>query len=110
MLDVKKLLAKILTNRPDIKVVYFFWTMSPSASAGSRLLQNASPSNSSTPSAEPAGYTFVCWIDIWSNGWVGAPYASSPANRTTDIWTATAKSTTSGASIGGLALYKKTID
>lgn len=111
MLSTKKLIAKLLTEhtKPTIKAVRFGWVCSPAFNAGSRLLQNASPSNSTNPSDEPAGYTFLCWLEIASNGWVGAPYPANPTGRTTSIWCPTAKGATTGPSIYGVALYIKNI-
>lgn len=104
--SLKELVKKILTNmKSPIKVVQYGWVASPSFSAGSRLLQDASPANSTSPNSEPSGYTFLCWMQFASNGWVGAPYAAAPTSSVTDIWSPTAKSTTSGTSIYGVALY-----
>ena len=106
MVDVKELLAKTLENMHlPLKVVRFKWVCSSSYAAGSRLIQNANPSNSSNPSAKPSGYTFLCWIQIISVGWVGAIYAENPESETTSIWTASAKGSTSNESVQGIALY-----
>ena len=88
-----------------IKTVLFGWVCSPAFSAGSRLIADASPSNSINPSDVPSGYTFVCWVQLTSVGWVGAPYMSSPNSVTSNIWSPTQKPATSGTSITGLALY-----
>lgn len=97
-------LAEITSRKNPIKVVQYGWWVSPTAAAGTRLLQNASPSNSTTPT-EPQGYTFLAWVQFASIGWVGAIYPSGPLNKATDIFTATAKPSTSGVSVIGTALY-----
>ncbi len=106
MVDVKKTLVKILaTIKKPIKIVRFKWVCSSAVSAGGRLIYNASPSNSSDPVSVPAGYTFVCWVQFMSVGWVGAIYPENPDAVTTSIFTATAKSATSNESVQGIALY-----
>ncbi len=112
MLSTKKLLYKMLAMlanmKTPLKIQQYGWTVSPTFAERTRLLQNASPSNAGE-GTRPSGYTFLCWIQFYSNGWIGAIYPSSPTNETTDVYTATAKmSTTSGTSIYGIALYIRT--
>lgn len=107
MLNVKKLLYKMLTNiKTPLKVQRYGWVASPAVGARNRIL-TASPSNASE-GTRPSGYTFLCWIQFYSNGWIGAIYPSNPLNETTDVFTATDKSATSGTSICGIALYIRT--
>lgn len=104
--SLKELIKKILISmKSPIKVVQYGWVASPALNAGARILQNASPANSTSPSSEPSGYTFLCWLEFASTGWVGAPYGANPASRVTDIWSPTAKGGTTGVSIYGMALY-----
>lgn len=104
MLNIKKTLAKILKNiKQPIKVVRYGWQVSPAFSERSRL-STVSPDNAGVGS-EPAGYTFLCWMEFTSSGWVGAMYGSASTSRATDLWTVTAKGATTGISVYGLALY-----
>lgn len=106
MLNTKKTLTKVLANmKSPIKVVRYGWVSSPSATAGSRLIQSASPSNSQNPSDKPSGYTFKAWLMFTTSGWVGYVYPALPTTETTDIWTTSAKGSTTGVSIYGAALY-----
>lgn len=98
-------ISTIKKDKSILKTVSFGWVCSPAFSAGSRLIADASPSNSINPSDVPSGYTFVCWVQLASVGWVGAPYMSSPHSVVSTIWTPTQKTSTSGTSITGLALY-----
>lgn len=88
-----------------IKMVEFGWVASPSYSAGAQILAQLSPSNSVNSQDVPIGYTFKCWLTVYSVGWVGAPYFSTPKDLVTSCWTPTAKPGTNGASIRALALY-----
>lgn len=90
-----------------IKMQTFGWVASSAYNAGSLIASTFSVSNASqgTP---PDGYTFVSWVYFWTSGWVGSIYTDTPLKDTNiSIWTATAKSSTSGVSLNGLALYVK---
>lgn len=89
-----------------IKIVNFGWQFSGAFSAGNKI-GTISPSNSLNPESVPSGYTFVCWINLVSQGWVGGVYAAAPYMQQSDIYTTSAKGTTTGRSLNGLALYIK---
>lgn len=80
-------------------VVEVPWINSLAYSAGSKL------QDASAPTLQ--GYTFMCWLNCVSVGWVGAPYFSEPLNPTSPIWSPTAKPATGGVSLRGYALMMK---
>ena len=94
-----------LSSSAPIKVVRYGWQISGSASARSRLASSLSPSNSANSGDIPSGYSFLCWIEFTTSGWVGTPYAPNPMAETTEIWCYSDKPVTSGVSVYGTALY-----
>lgn len=106
MLNTKKMLTKIAENMNEpIKVVKFGWVVSNAGNAKTRILQGGNPSNSTNPSAVPSGYTFACWLQFISNGWVGCVTADNYMNQTVNLWISTEKPATTGESVQGWALY-----
>ena len=106
MLNLKKVLAKTLASlKSPIKVVDYGWIVSPTLSANTRIGE-FSPLNNSEGKTEPAGYTFVAWVNCASVGWVGTLYPVSLTNRATIVYTPSGKSTiTTGVSLRMTALY-----
>ena len=88
-----------------VKVARFGWQISGSAAARSKLASSLSPSNSANPGDIPSGYTFLCWVEFTTSGWVGTPYAPNPMAETTEIWCYSDKPATTGVSLYGTALY-----
>ena len=88
-----------------VKVARFGWQISGSAAARSKLASGLSPSNSANPGDIPSGYTFLCWVEFTTSGWVGTPYAPNPMAETTEIWCYSDKPATTGVSLYGTALY-----
>lgn len=106
--SIKAVLAKITKSlHQPIKVVRYGWVASSAYSERTLLISNASPANSSDPSAEPSSsdYTFFCWLMFTTNGWVGSIYPAQALSRTTNVWTASSKGATTGVSVYGTALY-----
>lgn len=94
------ILSKMIANSKEpYKIVKAQWTNSPSYNAGAKLQDVTAPTVD--------GYTFVCWLSVVSNGWVGAPYISAPDLQNTAIWSPTAKPGTSGISLVAYLLYIK---
>lgn len=98
--------GKSITSQP-IKAVQYGWVVSPAKNERTLLISNASPSNSANPSSEPSSseYTFFCWVQFITTGWVGSIYSAQPLQRTTNVWTASSKAATTGVSVIGVALY-----
>lgn len=106
--SIKAVLAKITKSlHQPIKVVQYEWVVSPAKNERTLLIPNANPSNSSNSGSEPSSseYTFFCWVQFITTGWVGSIYSTQPLQRTTDVWTASSKGTTTGVSVYGIALY-----
>lgn len=78
MLDVKKLLAKVTDM---FREPFVFRNVS--------LTGNTRGNMGSVTAPNVAGYKFLCWVSVYSNGWVGSPYASAPYAQTTSIWSPT---------------------
>ena len=54
-----------------------------------------------------SGFTFVCWLQPATTGWVGAPYVENPMNSTSRVWQFNNTMFTSGAgNVTVTALYK----
>lgn len=54
-----------------------------------------------------SGFTFVCWLQPATSGWVGAPYVENPMNSTSRVWQFNNTMFTSGAgNVVVTALYK----
>ena len=106
--SIKAILAKITKslNQP-IKAVQYEWVVSPAKNERTLLIPNANPSNSSNSGSEPSSseYTFFCWVQFITTGWVGSIYSAQPLQRTTNVWTASSKAATTGVSVIGVALY-----
>lgn len=75
MLDVKKTLAKVINMFRDPLIMR---TVSVTGNTRGNMGSVTAPTVN--------GYEFICWISVFSNGWVGSPYASSPTSKTTPIW------------------------
>lgn len=88
-----------------VKVVRYGWEIPGAASARSKLASSLSPSNSGNSGDIPNGYTFLCWIEFTTTGWVGTPYAPNPMAETTEVWCYSDKPATTGTSLFGTALY-----
>lgn len=94
------ILSKMIADSKEpFKIVKEQWANSSSYSAGTKLQD--------ITATTVEGYTFMYWLAVVSNGWVGAPYASAPNNATSPVWTPTAKPSTSGKSLDTYALYIK---
>lgn len=93
------------TAKYPVKVARFGWQISGATSARSKLASSISPSNSANPGDKPSGYTFLCWVEFTTSGWVGTPYAPNPMAETTEIWCYSDKPATTGISLYGTALY-----
>ena len=48
------------------------------------------------------GYTFLCWVQVSTIGWIGSAYPEIPMSKSTTVW-----STTSGGRILCTALYQR---
>jgi uncharacterized repeat protein (TIGR02543 family) len=98
--------GKSITSQP-IKVEQYEWVASPAKNERTLLIPNANPSNSSNSGSEPSSseYTFFCWVQFKTTGWVGSIYSAQPLQRTTNVWTASSKAATTGVSVIGVALY-----
>ena len=92
MLDVKKLLAKILKQKTvQARLV---------TSNINRVYGNSASVTAPTVS----GYTFLCWAQVATIGWVGSVYPSDPLSVTSNMWNATTGQSGTGR-IDCLALY-----
>ena len=78
MLDLKKWIAKVTGMFSD---PFIFRTVSLTGNTRGHM------GNVTAPNV--AGYKFLCWVSVYSNGWVGSPYASAPHAQTTSIWSPT---------------------
>lgn len=96
MLDVKKLLAKILTKLNTPIVIRYVGT-SIGKTAGSHVAITA-------PTV--SGYTFVCWVATATSGWVASTYVANPTAASTDIWNTTTNGTGNG-NVNAYALYMR---
>lgn len=56
-----------------------------------------------------AGYTFVCWLQPSTIGFVGAAYSTSPVASTTNVWMIYTHSTAANKVVRCTALYIKDI-
>lgn len=55
-----------------------------------------------------SGYTFVSWLTVATNGWVGSMYVASPTSASTAAWVVATTSTGGGTGdVWCYALYKK---
>lgn len=96
MLDVKKLLAKILfTLKTPLKVT-----------SVTRSINKASGSHVSISAPTVNGYSFLCWISSATSGWVGATYVQTITSQNTNIWVAAPNLSGTGDVIA-FALYVK---
>ena len=91
MLSTKKLIYKVLTklNAPlTVRTV--------TGSIGRTY-------NSATNIAAPTvnGYTFLCWIGVNSDGWLGSINIANYLSQTTSVWTLA----TNGSGNGNLMAY-----
>lgn len=92
MLDVKKLIAKIL-KQPTVKCQLV--QASINKAFGNHVAVNA-------PTID--GYNFLCWAQVATIGWVGSVYPSAPQSINCDMWNATTGQSGTGT-IDCLALY-----
>lgn len=72
-----------------------------------RTVSIAKTYGASTSITAPAvsNYTFVCWLQPATSGWVGSVYTQDPGSASTKIWNATA-STSGNGNVIVTALYK----
>ena len=53
-------------------------------------------------------YKFICWINVSTSGWVGAPYIASPADQSSEVWSIKYQTSyTSSQKVLAVALYFK---
>jgi hypothetical protein len=63
-------------------------------------ITRAHGSNSNITAQTVAGYTFLCWLNVISNGWIGNLYIERPDLSSTRVW-----SSNYGYSDTGSGLY-----
>ena len=55
-----------------------------------------------------SGYTFLCWLQPATNGWVSSVYTENPTSASTNIWHGEGYLTTGTGMVRCTALYVKT--
>lgn len=69
------------------------------------ILKQYGASNSISADAV-SGYTFVCWLQPATVGWVGGIYIENPTSASTKIWMCTPTQVQQPGNVAVTALYK----
>lgn len=67
----------------------------------------ARSSHVSVTAPNVTGYTFVCWGEVATNGWVGGVYPADPTSQTSNFWVAVSDGQTTSANVRAVAIYRK---
>lgn len=71
-----------------------------------KVVSVESKSNASFNAPTVSGYTFVCWIDCVSVGWVGGLYIQDPEKPSTRSWVVSDPYSSGGGAVKCFALYR----
>lgn len=71
----------------------------------SAKINRAYGSNVSITAPTISGYTFVCWVAVATDGWIGSCYVQNALAVTTNIWNASTGQSGSGT-VNATALYR----
>ena len=84
------------------------WSDAVITSSAVKVTHSMAPnSNVNVTAPTVTGYTFVCWVNISTQGWVGSLYFEDPGAQTTKVWCASAIAGGSGGATWCRALYRK---
>lgn len=86
-------------NHPTSSVIY--------AKEFSTTIGKTNGSHASVTAGSVSGYTFICWVNVMTSGWVGSCYIQSPLKATTNIWVGASASTSGTGQADACALYVK---
>ena len=67
--------------------------------------------DSSTSIAAPTydGYTFLCWANPITSGWIASVYVEVPDHASTNVWVSSSKYTSGTGNIDLYPLYTKNV-
>lgn len=86
-------------NHPTSSVIY--------AKEFSTTVGKTKGSHASVTAGSVSGYTFICWVNVMTSGWVGSCYIQSPLKATTNIWVSASTDTSGTGQADVCALYAK---
>ena len=96
--DLTNILNKVLPSGYNIQLDAVY------AEVVTASINKAAGSDTVVTAPNVAGYKFLCWAQIATNGWVGSVYPSDLLNQTTNVWNASTGQSGTG-NIDCLALY-----
>lgn len=72
----------------------------------SATVNRAVGSNVSVTAPDVAGKSFICWVMVATNGWVGSVYPSTPMSQTSVMWVSANASSAGTGTIDCYAMYQ----